>query len=412
MWLYTQRVLVAHQIVDAEAHGRPRGNLSDLYPRWVGACELLLRGRDPYSPEVTREIQAGYYGRPLDPSRPQDPKDQQGFAYPVYVAFYLAPALQFPFTAVQRIFWWILLVVTVASIPLWLKVLRWPLPWWIQVSLMALTLGSFPVVQGLKLQQISLLVSGMIAMAVTLLVTDHPVPAGILLALATIKPQLVWILLLWLAMWTAADWRRRYPWLVSFLITMAILFTASELWLPHWLSRFWQAVIAYRSYTSTASVLDMLVPAPWGRVPEFLAGAATIYICWSNRGDEKDSILFAGTVALVLAVTLIVVPTYAPYNQVLLLPAILMFARERQAIRKRSPVSRFLLAVVAVLLVWPWLSSTALAGLSFLLPAELIRQAWAIPGWTVLTLPVAVAALMLVVGYRGSFAASPGRVSA
>ena len=60
-------------------------DLSDLYPRWLGARELLLHHRDPYSPEVTREIQIGYYGRPLDPSRPQDPRDQQGFAYPAYV---------------------------------------------------------------------------------------------------------------------------------------------------------------------------------------------------------------------------------------------------------------------------------------------------------------------------------------
>ena len=67
MWFYVQRVLVPYQKADAAAHGRPRGNLSDLYPRWLGARELLLHHRDPYSPEVTREIQIGYYGRPLDP---------------------------------------------------------------------------------------------------------------------------------------------------------------------------------------------------------------------------------------------------------------------------------------------------------------------------------------------------------
>ncbi len=68
VWLYGNRVLIPHQVSDAAAHDRPRGNLSDLYPRWLGARELLLHGRDPYSAEVTREIQAGYYGRPLDAS--------------------------------------------------------------------------------------------------------------------------------------------------------------------------------------------------------------------------------------------------------------------------------------------------------------------------------------------------------
>ena len=155
-WTYADRVLIPHQISDAAAHGRPRGNFSDLYPRWIGARELLLYGRDPYRPEVTREIQAGYYGRPLDPSRPADPRDQQAFAYPVYVVFYLAPALHLRFDVVQRAFFWILVGVTLASIPLWLRVLGWTVAPLGQAAMVALTLGSMAVLQGLKLQQLSL----------------------------------------------------------------------------------------------------------------------------------------------------------------------------------------------------------------------------------------------------------------
>src|ERR1700758_5674315 len=90
---YVDYVLVPFQKADAAIHGRPRGNLSDLYPRWLGARELLLRHRNPYSREITREIQEGYYGRVLDASRPNDPKDQQAFAYPLYVIWMLAPTV-------------------------------------------------------------------------------------------------------------------------------------------------------------------------------------------------------------------------------------------------------------------------------------------------------------------------------
>src|SRR3981189_393860 len=65
MWTYVNRVMISHQISDAAAHGRPRGNLSDLYPHWIGARELLLNGRDPYRQEVTREIQEATNGAPL-----------------------------------------------------------------------------------------------------------------------------------------------------------------------------------------------------------------------------------------------------------------------------------------------------------------------------------------------------------
>src|SRR5260370_12954475 len=259
MWIYASRVLIPYQKFDAAAHGRPRGNLSDLYPRWVGARELLLRGRDPYSAEVAREIQAGYYGRPLDRSRPNDPSDEQGFAYAVYVVFCVAPTIELPFATVQASFFWILLVLTSASTLLWLRVLRWSAPLRTQVSLLALTLGSLAVMQGVKLQQISLLVAGLLAIAIALLVTDHPVAAGVLLALATIKPQLVLLLLCWLAIWTLADWRRRYRWALSFLATIAVLTAASEWSLTHWLPRFWLAVRAYQRYTGEISGVDTVI---------------------------------------------------------------------------------------------------------------------------------------------------------
>src|SRR3984885_14600565 len=118
-WAYAGRVLIPHQISDSAAAGRPRGNLSDLYPRWIGARELLLHGRDPYRPEVTREIQEGYYGRALDSSRVGDPIDQQGFAYPVYVVFYLAPTVRLDFGIVRRAFFWILICITAGSVLLW-----------------------------------------------------------------------------------------------------------------------------------------------------------------------------------------------------------------------------------------------------------------------------------------------------
>ncbi len=96
MWYYAAAVLIPYQRKEAAIHRSPRGNLSDLYPRWLGARELLLHGRDPYSAEVTREIQIGYYGEVLDGSRPDSPKDQQRFAYPVYVVFLLAPVIKIP----------------------------------------------------------------------------------------------------------------------------------------------------------------------------------------------------------------------------------------------------------------------------------------------------------------------------
>jgi hypothetical protein len=411
MWTYVERVLIPHQISDAAAHDRPRGNLSDLYPRWLGARELLLHGRNPYGKEVAREIQAGYYGRPLDPSRPNDPRDEQGFAYPVYVVFCVAPAIGLPFAIVQRAFFWILLILTCASVLLWLRVLRWSASPGTKISLLALTLGSVAAMQGLKLQQISLLVAGLLAIAIVLLVSDHAVAAGILLAVASIKPQLVLLLLCWLAIWTVGDWRRRYRWMVSYLATMAIFIGASEWYLPHWIPRFWQAIRDYQSYTGAMSVLDAMIGppsihAPWSWILELLALAALLAACWKERRPAANTDSFAFTVSLVLATTILLVPTLAQYNQVLLSPALLLLVKERREIWRRSIVNRVFFLMTIGLAFWPWISSTVLAGLSLVVRQEVVERAWVIPLWTAPQIPVAVAALMLVHYYHRTFPAS------
>ncbi len=411
-WLYAQRVLVAYQISDATARGKPRGNLSDLYPRWLGARELLLHGRNPYSDEVTREIQAGYYGRPLDSNRPGDPKDKQGFAYPVYVVFYLAPTIELPFDVVRKIVFWLLLVLTLSSIPLWLRTLHWRPGLWIQANIVALILGTMAVMQGLQLQQMTLFVAALVAFAIGFLAMDHPFPAGVLLALATIKPQLVFLLLFWLGVWTLGDVKRRYRWASSFLITLGILFAAAEIWLPHWLPLFWQAARDYQHYADAVPLVDELLPFPWSRMVELSGGIGAVFFCWRNRHSAAGSATFSTTTCLVLAVTLLIVPTYALYNQILLVPALLMLARDWSAIWRDGKAGRVLLCATAILLVWPWLTCMVLVVLSFVLPPEFVQKGWAIPAWTALTLPVAVAALMLLVAYRGSSRTAPDDVTA
>jgi len=257
MWFYVQHVLISHQQADAALHGIPRGNLSDLYPRWLGARELLLHHRNPYSPEVTREIQIGYYGHPLDPTRPLDPKDQQGFAYPAYVVFLLAPTIGLPFPTVQAGFRWLLVALTGAAVLLWLRTLRWRPPLTTAAILIVLTLGSFQVLQGIKLQQLSLLVGALVAGCAVLLTGNCLATAGALLAFATIKPQLVLPLVAWLLLWAFSDWpyRRNFVW--GFASAMTVLLAAAEYVLPGWIWRFRDAVIAYRQYNDGAgSVLD------------------------------------------------------------------------------------------------------------------------------------------------------------
>ena len=397
MWFYVNGILRAHQIANANARQVPRGNLSDLYPRWWGTRELLLHHRNPYSTGVTLEIQEGYYGRRLDPARPNDPKDQQGFAYPVYVVFLLAPFVWLPFPALMMMFYWFLVIVTAVSVCLWLRMLRWQLPVTDIVICVTLTLGSFAAIQGIKLEQLSLLVAGLLAGGLAFASAGQLFLGGVLLALATIKPQLAWALALWLLLWAASDWPSRRRFILGFAVVMALLLASAEIILPGWWRMFAEAIARYHQYTQNRSVLDELVP--WAFAGKILAIAAVIIstaFLWKLRRVAAGASEFGRAIALVLALTVLVVPMYAPYNQVLLLPAVLALVRDRVFfVSHRSLRVRFLYLAGALALVWPWVASLSLSAAYFVSPAWALDR-WRWPFFTTFALPVLVFALMLM----------------
>ena len=395
MWFYVRHVLIPYQVADAALHARPRGILSDLYPRWYGARELLLNHRDPYGPEVTREIQTGYYGRPLDPSRPDDPKDEQRFAYPVYVAFLLAPTVSMPFTTVRLAFGWILWIATLASVFLWLRAVRWHSSCAGIATLVVLTLGSFATVQGIKLQQLSLLVAVLLAGCAALLAAGQLFLAGVLLAVATIKPQLVVLLAGWLVLWTVSNWRERRNFLFGFFLTGILLAAAGLYLLPSWLSEFVAGLAAYNRYTGGRSLLDDLTSSRAGPVLTGLILLSTAVVCWRLRRAAAGSAEFNLTLALVLAVTVVAAPMIAPYNHLLLLPAVFLIARSWPEFWRRGPAARLLCAGAALIFFWSWLASFGLMLASTILPPASVQRAWAVPLWSSLGVPLVVLALLV-----------------
>jgi hypothetical protein len=390
MWFYVDRVLIAHQRSDAAVLGRPRGNLSDLYPRWLGSRELLLRHRNPYSAEVTREIQRGYYGRELDPRRPGDPIDQQAFAYPTYVAFLLAPTIRLPFEAVRNGFIWLLLAITAASVWFWLHAFGWVPRLYAASTIALLTLGSFPVVQGLKLQQLTLLVAFIIAMSTALLAKGKLFLAGIAMAIATIKPQLVAPLLLCLMLWAFRDWARRQRFVWGFALTLLALSAAAQVVLPGWIGHFLSALRAYRQYAGGKSLLDELLSPAVGQVTAAGVLVLLLVVCWRFRQSSASSREFQYLLAAVLGTTVVVIPMFAPYNQILLLPVVLVLLRECRDLWNRNFLSKGASLLAALVIGWPWVAAMALTITSLWVSPPTLQRAWMVPLYTTFALPFAL----------------------
>jgi hypothetical protein len=219
-------------------------------------------------------------------------------------------------------------------------------------------------------------------------VSKHFLAAGILLSLSTIKPQLVLPLVLCLLLWTAGDWSRRQGLFWGFGLGLAALVGGAEIVLPGWIGDFVAATRDYRRYTGGKSLLDTLLSPSVGRVVALVALLVLLAVAWRLRRAEVGSREFSLLLATGLAVTLIVIPMFAPYNQLLLLPAISLVVREWLELWNKGTLSKAACVLTVVIVGWPWLAALGLTVASTAMPATLVESGWAIPLYTSLGIPL------------------------
>ena len=305
-------------IAEGTAKDRPTADRSfpwrhvDLLPIWAGS-RMILRRESPYSDSATRAIQVEYYGRALRPGEKDDPV---AFVYPACTALFASPLALLPWPAASTIAFFGMLFGTLVSVPIWLRVLD------IRVSRAKVWLyagaviASWPALAGLRLENISLLIIPVIAVATWCLVRGYPVSAGFLFAACTVKPQLVCLLLPWLALRSAL--RREWRFLSSFGATLAASFCVTTLLVPHWVGAWYRSLTYYVTYQS-------VTPGLLFRFDEALAGIALLILWHFRRVDLGRG------VSLALAATYAAAPLGLRhgYDMLCLVPACLYLLEHR-----------------------------------------------------------------------------------
>lgn len=281
---------------------------NDLISRWAGV-RYALEGQNPYSPKITRAIEA--YAN-------HDRHEQ--FVYPATLVTEMAPLAWMSWKALRLTF--LLTMIPLLALSFWLslRLLHLDLSWSATAAAVWLGLCSWPVIWALRLQQPTVAIAVEILLSCVLLSRGRGVGAGILLALATVKPQLVVPLLLWIAVraWSRREWKV----LISFGAAVLILLGATERlmpgWFPEWMDWMRQLGPQYGQlplqeiFGRWAGLAGTVVLLGWG--------AARL---WRMRKCEGDSAEFGMSVALVLGMTVCVNDPGLPliYNQILLFPA-------------------------------------------------------------------------------------------
>ena len=302
------------------ASENPGGN--DFLVHWVGTRAILLEGRSPYSDETALQIQTLAYGR-----QAIEGEHELRVAYPLY-----STVLFFPFALIQnfnfaRSIWMTFNEgLLILSVVICLRLLGWKIGF---ISLLALIIfnlswyhGIRPLINGNAVIVISFLIIAL------LLCIKHKADelAGVLLAFATIKPQLLVLPICFITIWALHQQRMKI--IGWFFITLMFLSISSALLLPDWIFQNLREVLRFAEYNppgTPASVLGGIFPSYGRRLGyglSVISAVILIFEWWLAR--KADFNRFLWTSLFTLAVGQWVGFMTDPGNYIILLPGILM----------------------------------------------------------------------------------------
>jgi hypothetical protein len=363
------------------------GAWPDLYSPWFGS-QAALHGQDPYSPVVTEQIQRQIYGHVLAPT---ESWDREAFVYPAFIVLFLGPFTALPWPFVHLLFALLAPPAVALTAWCWLRICRPNFRRRTGVIAMLLILASWPSVWGYFQCQPSLFVLAALSLAVLFFRCGWDIPAGILLAAAAVKPQLMILLVPWLVLLALSH--RRWRLIAAFFAAGAVLVGASLAIVPGWIPRWIHAGRAYARYPAKIPLLVFLSGRTLGSL---LAAALVLALAlrlWKLRRIPVDSPEFAQSAALVLAATACIIPgnPWLVFNNLLLIPAVFVLA-DQQPLRA---VPALLQSVAGLVIGLALISTVFCAALGAFLGFNLALVM--IPFLLSYVLPVPVAAALLAV---------------
>jgi hypothetical protein len=292
----------------------------DFHPQWVALRSLLYEGKNPYSAEVLLTIQQQVYGRAALPG-----EDQETFPYPLSIMAIIGPLALLPLPVAETI-WLLLLEVSLLTfLVVAPRAVGWRPPAWLLAMTALFTLALYPNVWAMILGQTSIVVAAFVAMAWWGLRAGHWRLAGVCLALATIKPHLVFLLVPAVLIW--AIYRQRWQLVIAFAVTLGALILLPMLWQPTWPLDWLTAATYYSNFYFFDPPLMMLTGSTWlGWLVAGLLLAWTV-AAWRRTPDPDWAL------GMLLVVAALIAPRTTQANQlVLLLPLFFVFTRLPRAV--------------------------------------------------------------------------------
>jgi hypothetical protein len=301
----------------------PGGN--DFLARWNGAHEWLIHGNNPYTNKVSEIAQKMIYGRLANPLKGEDVAH---FVYPIYSMLFFAPFALMDYTLARAVWMTVLEVAMVALTFISLRLSGWKIK---PISLAGILIFSilwYCSVRTIILGQFSGINALLILISLLCIKTEHDQVAGVLLALSTSKPQMSYLLIIFIIFWAIRSSRHRI-W-ISFFLAMIIMTVVGWLLLPGWPIGWIQQLMNYPGYTdrigSIVSIIAGVTPGIKDQISMGLMIVFYLYMVFEwlrTRGNDIPTFLWTAYVTLVLT-NFVAYRTATPHYVALLAPIFLV----------------------------------------------------------------------------------------
>jgi len=332
---------------------------NDFLVHWVGTRSFLVDGFSPYSDQTAERIQTIAYGRPARPG-----EHELRVAYPLYsMVIFLPFALIGDFTLARSIWMTVLEVALILMAYLGVNAAGWKPN---IISLVVYFLFSVlwyhairPLINGNAIILVGL------GLVIVFLAIKNGADelAGVVLALTTIKPQVVVLLVVFILFWAAINRRGR---LIAWFVGMEVLLIAgAAFFIPDWILQNLREVIRYPAYNppgTPGAALATWFPAQGERIGWIFTGlvAVLLLIEWIRaRKADYRGFLWTGGMTLVLS-QWSGIQTDPGNFIVLFIPLVLIIALVDERWRRGGWIAgAFLMLVLLVGLWWLFLATVS-----------------------------------------------------